>query len=198
MITFTTLRNMSLGIKKIVITGGPSTGKTSVIQNLEARGFACVHELVRSLTANEKNGTNKQVFTVNPIVSVDDPIKFNNQLLSGRVEQYKNAEKATDEVIFFDRGIPDVHAYMNCFGQSYDKAFEAPAYTYRYDRILLMPPWQDIHVVDEERFESFEVSQKIHEHLKETYRYFGYSPTIVPKGTIEERTAFIIDQLKLD
>ncbi|WP_149275518.1 AAA family ATPase [Pareuzebyella sediminis] len=197
MITFTRLSIVPLGTKKIVITGGPSTGKTSVIQNLEAKGFTCVHELIRSMTASEKNGTNPGVFTSNPIVSVDDPVKFNKQLLKGRIEQYKSSEMEESNVIFFDRGIPDVHAYMNCFGQSYDKAFEAPAYQYRYQQILIMPPWQDIHVVDEERFESFEESQNIYAHLKDTYENFGYSPTIVPKGSIEERTAFIIDILRL-
>lgn len=197
MITFTRLRFLRLGIKKIVITGGPSTGKTSVIQNLEAKGFTCVHELIRSMTASEKNDANIGRFTTNPILSVDDPATFNRQLLDGRIEQYTSSEKGHRNVIFFDRGIPDVHAYMNCFGQSYDKAFEVPAYQFRYQQVLLMPPWQDIHVVDEERFESFEESKKIHAYLKDTYENFGYTPIIVPKGSIEQRTAFIIDFLKL-
>ncbi|MDO6518077.1 ATP-binding protein [Zobellia uliginosa] len=184
-------------LKKVVITGGPSTGKTSVIEHLESKGFPCVHELIRSMTLSEKNEAGSTDFSVNPIVSVKDPKKFNQQLLEGRIKQYTSVENTTGEVVFFDRGIPDVHAYMNCFGQEYDEAFERPCHIYRYDKILLMPPWKEIHVVDNERFESFEEAERVYEYLKSTYEKVGYPITLVPKGSIEERTEFILKQLNL-
>lgn len=189
--------NYLLDHKKVVITGGPSTGKTSVIENLEKKGFPCVHELIRSMTLLEKNEENANNFAVNPIVSVKDPKKFNQNLLDGRIKQYLDAEHITGNIVFFDRGIPDVHAYMSCFGQEYSEEFEQPCYTYRYDQILLMPPWKEIHVVDNERFESFEEAERIYEHLKTTYEQVGYPITIVPKGSIEERTSFILELLNL-
>ncbi|WP_276166512.1 ATP-binding protein [Zobellia alginiliquefaciens] len=186
-----------MDLKKVVITGGPSTGKTSVIENLERKGYHCVHELIRSMTSSEKNENDAPDFAVNPIVSVKDPKKFNQNLLDGRIKQYTDADSTTEEIVFFDRGIPDVHAYMNCFGQTYSEAFEKPCYTYRYEQILLMPPWKEIHVVDNERFESFEEAERIYQHLKTTYEQVGYTITIVPTGTIEERTDFILKQLNL-
>ncbi len=189
--------NYLLDLKKVVITGGPSTGKTSVIENLEKKGFPCVHELIRSMTSSEKNEDKTTNFEVNPIVSVKDPKKFNQKLLDGRIKQYTDADSINGEVVFFDRGIPDVHAYMNCFGQEYSTEFEKPCYTYKYDQILLMPPWKEIHVVDNERFESFEEAERIYEHLKTTYEHVGYPITLVPIGTIEERTQFILELLNL-
>lgn len=194
---FCTNNNYLLDLKKVVITGGPSTGKTSVIENLEKNGFPVVHELIRSMTSLEKNEDDANEFAVNPILSVKDPKKFNQSLLDGRIQQYVDAENTSEKIVFFDRGIPDVHAYMNCFGQTYSEEFEKPCHTYRYHQILLMPPWKEIHVVDNERFESFEEAQQVYEHLKATYEKVGYPITIVPKGSIEERTSFILELLNL-
>lgn len=184
--------------KKVVITGGPSTGKTSVIKNLEKKGYACVHEFIRTMTSFEKSGEDAGTFKTNPIVSVKDPKKFNQRLLNGRIKQFKTALDTATNLVFFDRGIPDVHAYMDCFGQHYDKNFERPGYAYRYDHILLMPPWREIHVVDSERFESFEEAIRVCEYLEAAYKNFGYSVTLVPKGSIEERTTFILNHLELN
>ena len=176
-----------------MITGGPSTGKTSVIQELEHRGYRCIPELVRGLTAAEKNANAEETMVTNPILSVKDPYAFNNKLLQGRIAQYRSAENTDGELVFFDRGIPDTHAYMACFGQSYDAAFERPAYDYRYHQILLMPPWRDIYNTDSERFESFEESERIFTALKNTYQDFGYAITLIPIGSVTERTDFILD-----
>ncbi len=186
-------KNFLLNTKKIVITGGPSTGKTSVILALKNRGYCCIPELVRSLTAAEKDAKNMGSIITNPILSVRDPVAFNNKLLEGRIAQYRSAEKTDYNIVFFDRGIPDVHSYMNCFGQSYDNAFELPAHTFRYDRVLLMPPWREIYAADAERFESYEESERIFTSLEKTYQNFGYEITLIPKGSVTERMDFILD-----
>ncbi|MGB6154089.1 MAG: ATP-binding protein [Pricia sp.] len=179
--------------EKIVITGGPSTGKTSVIKALENRGYYCIHELIRDMTAAEKEGDTSRDFTINPILSVEDPTAFNTMLLEGRIAQYESIKNTAEKVVFFDRGIPDVHAYMDCFGQPYNQAFEQPARTFRYDRVLLMPPWREIHVTDAERFETFEEAVRIFTALEKAYQNFGYDIVLVPKGSIVERTDFILD-----
>ncbi|WP_373517062.1 AAA family ATPase [Pricia sp.] len=182
-----------MNTKKIVITGGPSTGKTSVIQELGNRGYYCIPELVRSLTAAEAAAEIMESIITNPILSVKNPVEFNNKLLEGRIAQYRSAEKTDYDIVFFDRGIPDVHSYMNCFGQPYDKAFELPAQRFRYDRVLLMPPWREIYATDSERFESFEASERIFTSLEKTYQNFGYEITLIPKASVTERTDFILD-----
>jgi predicted ATPase len=181
-----------------VVTGGPSTGKTSVIQELEKRGLYCIHELVRSLTAAEKKDEDAGEFVTNPILSAKNPKKFNQKLLEGRIAQYESAKKTDWDIVFFDRGIPDVHAYMDCFGQRYDEAFERPVHSFRYDRVLLMPPWRKIYTTDNERFESYAVSEQIFASLRKTYQSFGYEITLVPKGSVSERTDFILASVNVD
>lgn len=176
-----------------MITGGPSTGKTAVVKALESKGYFCIHEFVRGLTAVEKEADTSSVFVTNPILSVKDPAAFNTKLLEGRIAQYRSIDKTEEKVVFFDRGIPDVHAYMNCFEQPFDKAFEQPAHAFRYDKVLLMPPWREIYATDAERFETYEESKGIFKALEKTYQNFGYDIILIPKGSVAERTDFILD-----
>lgn len=182
--------------KKIVITGGPSTGKTSVIEQLEKDGFQCLHEVIRDMTSEEKTQGEEIEIVSNPIVSVPDPKSFNLNILNARINQYRSALESTRDIVFFDRGIPDVLAYMDCFQQSYTSEFSEPCQTLRYDHIFLMPPWKEIHVTDSERFESFEESIKIHDCLANSYGNFSYDVTLVPKGSVAERVQFILDHTK--
>ncbi len=179
--------------KKIVITGGPSTGKTSVIEQLENDGFHCLHEVIRDMTSEEKALGDEIGMASNPIVSVPDPKSFNLNILNARINQYRSAQESTRDIVFFDRGIPDVLAYMDCFQQTYGPEFSEPCQTLRYDHIFIMPPWKEIHVMDSERFESFEESIKIHDCLTRSYANFSYDITLVPKGSVKERVRFILD-----
>ncbi|MEO1009861.1 MAG: ATP-binding protein [Bacteroidota bacterium] len=182
--------------KKIVITGGPSTGKTAVIQKLEKLGFACFHEVIRSMTLVEKKQNKDVSFSSNPIVSVNDPIAFNLKLLKERERQFDLARELEDRLVFFDRGLPDVLAYMDCFGQQYDETFLVPCRRTVYDQVFLMPPWKDIFKTDNERFESYTESERIFECLKNTYERLGYLIHIVPKASIDQRIDLILNHLK--
>lgn len=181
--------------KKIVITGGPSTGKTAVINKLEEQGFTCIHEVIRNMIQEKKTDDTATTFATNPIVSVADPIAFNTTLLNARVAQYQSIKNKKSDLIFFDRGILDVLAYMSCFGQSYSSVFKEACTTNTYDAIFIMPPWRKIHIPDDERFESYDESLRINDALTETYTLFGYDIQIVPKTTVDKRVSFILEQL---
>ncbi len=181
--------------RKIVITGGPSTGKTSVINALEKKGFWCLHEVIRTMTLEQKHLGSETEFKTNPIVSVADPLAFNQMILKARLAQYEKAITFKESIVFFDRGIPDVLAYMDCFDQVYGAEFEDAARSNPYDLIFLMPPWREIHVVDNERFESFEESLLVNTCLLNRYTALGYDVQIVPKNTVADRVDFILDFL---
>lgn len=198
MITFVLLYLVAMPPKKVVITGGPGTGKTSLINALLSRGYTCFEEIIRSLTSEAKKDTPAQQVAQNPLAFVRDPFDFNTRLLEGRMEQYHKASLHQTSIVFYDRGIPDVVAYMKYFGQSHTQYFEQACRELRYDEVILLPPWKDIYKADEERLESFEEAVAIHSHLEETYHGLGYGPVLVPKGTVAERTTFIIEALNLE
>jgi len=179
-----------------VITGAPGTGKTVVIRALENLGYRCYHEVIRDMTAEAKKIETTQKKVSNPLVFVDDPLEFNKQLLSGRKNHYKDAQNIEEPICFFDRGIPDVLAYMDYFEQEYPSVFETLSHDHRYDDIFILPPWKAIYTSDNERLESFEEALGIHEQLSATYKRFGYDPISVPKTSIEERTSFVLENIR--
>lgn len=185
-----------LKTKKIVITGGPSTGKTSVITALEKKGYYCLHEVIRSFTSSAHEKSDLKNFKTNPIVSVNDPMAFNQKVLDARLAQYKKAINSDEEFVFFDRGVHDVLAYMHCFKQNYGQDFITAAEDTTYDAIFVMPPWPEIFTKDSERFETYEEGLKVHESLLHTYAQFGYEVVMVPKESIENRVAFLASYLK--
>ena len=189
------IKIISLANHKIVITGGPSTGKTSIIKALEEDGFFCFPEFIRSITQEAKNNDAINIVS-NPIASVSDPYDFNTQLINGRINQYKDPIVNSKDIAFYDRGIPDVLAYMDLFKQTYDAPFIKACKDYLYDQIFLLPPWKEIYISDAERYESFEEAQQIHHHLLETYTKFGYNCIEVPFGNVKERSTFILQHTK--
>ena len=61
--------------------------------------------------------------------------------------------------------------------------------------MLILPPWKEIYVQDNERMENFEQACGIHAQLENTYIQLGYKPVEVPFGTIENRLQFVIDHI---
>ena len=176
--------------QNIVITGGPGTGKSTVINELEARNFSCMHEVSRAVTLMARKNGIEQLF-------LKDPLLFSKLLLEGRVQQFIKAKDFNVAVVFFDRGIADVYAYMNYLGVTYPTIFIDECKTHKYSNpIFLMPPWKDIYITDNERYESFEQSLAIHNHLKKAYKDLGYTIIEVPFGTARERANFILEKIK--
>lgn len=172
-----------------MITGGPGTGKSTVIDELSNRKFLCMPEISRQVTLNAREKGIEQLFLTKPLL-------FSELLLEGRVNQYIEAETKDTNLVFFDRGIPDVHAYMNYISIDYPKTYINISNLYRYTHIFLMPPWEEIYISDNERYENFEQALAIHNHLKRTYNELKYPIIEVPTGTINERTDFILTRIQ--
>jgi len=176
--------------KRIVITGGPGTGKSSVIKNLESKGHYCIHEISRQITMEAQEQGIDQLF-------LDKPLLFSEKLLEARIKQHQDAREPSGKLVFLDRGIPDVVAYMDYFGTNYPSKFRDACTDHKYYHVFLMPPWDEIYTTDNERYESFEQAQKIYEFLKKAYITFGYDPIEVPKQSIENRSEFILNNLDI-
>ena len=174
--------------KKIVLTGGPSTGKSTVIEELERRAYTCMKEISREVTLNAQQQGISQLF-------LTEPLLFSELLLKGRIHQFLESEKIKSDFVFFDRGIPDVHAYMNYIGIDYPKSYHLKSQFYTYDYIFLMPPWEQIYISDNERYESFEQALAIHNHLERVYKKLNYQVIEVPFGTVNDRVEFILNTI---
>lgn len=172
----------------IVIIGGPGTGKSTIIDQLTALGHCCYPEISRQLTLEAKQQGIDQLFLENPLL-------FSERLLQGRIKQFKDAEQESNPVVFIDRGIPDVVAYMDFIGDEYPPHFEKSCSNYKYAKIFMLPPWEEIYESDGERYENYEQSKQIYLHLKETYKKYDYKLIEVPKDTVDNRVEFILNHI---
>ncbi|MGB3773763.1 MAG: ATP-binding protein [Leeuwenhoekiella sp.] len=164
--------------------GGPGTGKTTLINALKNQGYIIFEEVSRKIIKNAQLEGVKQLFLA-------DPFLFSKKLLEGRIAHYKAAEGLKENHVLYDRGIPDIIAYLNYANEKAPPEFAQACEDYRYDRVLMLPPWEAIHTVDEERYEDFEKATQLHNHLVKTYKGYNYNLIAVPKATVEERVNFV-------
>jgi len=174
--------------KRIVITGGPGTGKTMVINELIKRNYFCKTEISRQVTSKAREKGIDQLF-------LEQPLLFSEMLLEGRVTQFTEAKSTDETLVFFDRGVPDVLSYMDYSNTSYPKSFIEKCNTCNYSQVFLMPPWEDIYTSDSERYENYQQSVQIYTHIKKTYAELGYQIIEVPKMTVNDRVDFILNHI---
>jgi predicted ATPase len=177
-----------LSSKKIVITGGPGTGKTSLINELIKRNFICLEEISRQVILDARKDGIEQLFLTNPML-------FSERLIESRMKQFHEAKNTKTPFVFIDRGVPDVLAYMDYAEEYYPESFKKACHDCRYDQVYVLAPWQDIFTSDNERYENFDQAVKIHDQLLNTYDKYQYNLIDIPFDTVENRVDYLLDTL---
>jgi len=173
--------------KRIVISGAPGTGKTSIIKELSNRGYKCHPEISREIIAN-------QLKTSGTITPWQDLNTFSELVIEGRLKQF---ESATTKLEFYDRGIIDSIAYLLKDKISITNKWQQIASNNAYfSKVFITPPWEAIYCKDNERKEDFETAMEIHQYMIEAYELYSYEVCIIPKMSINERIDFIISQIE--
>jgi len=174
--------------QKIVFIGGPGTGKTTVLNELTKQGYTCMPEVSREVTLQAQKDGIDQLFLTKPLL-------FSEKLLEGREQQYITADQLKTDIVFFDRGIPSVFAYLNYFNTDFPEIFIEKSKTYKYTKIFQFSPWKEIYTSDNERYETYEQSVAISKHISKAYTDLGYQVINVPFDTVEKRCQFILDNI---
>ncbi|GAA2036576.1 ATP-binding protein [Agromyces tropicus] len=168
-----------------VITGGPSSGKTTTVDLLRQRGYRTTIEDARHYIDLQRLGGR----SVEEIRSRQG--EFQRNVLALQLEQ--EAALEPDEVVFLDRAVPDSLAYYRFLGLEPDPALiEALAHV-RYRKAFVMD-LLPLHP-DYARTEDAGAQHRIHELLLEVYRSLPIPVVLVPVLPPEERVAFILDRL---
>jgi predicted ATPase len=172
---------------KIVITGGPGFGKSSIILELEKRGFRSQHEISRNIIK-------EQLESGGDVLPWKNLSTFSRLVFEKRITQHQEAGE--EKLVFFDRGIPDVVAYMMKDELELPEKYVHALTEYNYNNLVFItPPWEDIFVNDAERKEDFLNACEIHKVIIDTYLRLGYELVEIPKDSIEKRVNFILDKL---
>ncbi len=170
--------------KRVVLAGGPSTGKTSIINKLKSKNFCCFDEAAREILDK---------FKLKGLEFKNNPHEISKEIFIKRDIDYNKANllKCKKNIVFYDRGIHEITAYLNSINMSSDYWNNLPK-KYIYDLIFIFNPWEEIYTKDENRIENFSDAKKISPFIHRVYEESGINLIEVPNIGINERINFIL------
>jgi len=169
-----------------VITGGSSSGKTTVLNELAKLGYVVYPEAARILIDKEmvKGKTIKEIRK--------NEAEFQKKVLKMKVKIENKAPK--DKVVFFDRAVPDSIAYYQICGLDPKEVLRfCKKKRYRKVFFLEQLPFEK----DYARVENGNTVKKLNKLLKESYKKLGYEVINIPVMPVKERVQKIIKEIKL-
>ncbi|GAA0952026.1 AAA family ATPase [Nonomuraea longicatena] len=171
---------------RVVLTGGPGSGKSTLVGRLRDRGYTGTEEAGRAIIQD-------QSAIDGPALPWRDKDLFAELMLSWELRSYRAAEQGT---VFFDRAVPDVVGYLRLEGRPVPAHVHAAALRYRYHpQVFVAPPWPEIYRNDAERRQSPEVAERTHAAVSAAYVDYGYELVPLPMTPVEERLEFILEEL---
>jgi len=180
--------------KLIVITGGPGVGKSTLLRELACHQFNTVPEVARQIVK-------EQLKMGGDVLPWDDKQAFADLMLarSITVEDEIRADLEEDETVFFDRGMPDILSYVDLSGLERNRQLLDAVEKYPYHKtVFILPPWQEIYVIDEERMQDFSEAQRTDDSLRKVYKECGYEIIEVPRVPVGERAEFIMKKISIE
>jgi predicted ATPase len=174
-----------------VLTGGPGSGKTAVIEALHQAGYTRTVETGRGIIQD-------QVAIGGRALPWQDPAFFAELMLSWEMRSYHMAEQSTGPV-FFDRGVVDIVGYLRLMGRPVPRHMEQAAARFRYNRcVFIAPPWKEIFAQDRERKQDFDEALRTYEAMVAAYNECGYELTELPRVSVEERMRFVCQNIGIE
>jgi predicted ATPase len=173
-----------------IITGGPGSGKTTLVESLRSHGFACSIEAGRGVIQD-------QVLVGGKALPWRDPLLFAELMLSWEMRSYRLAEQAVGPV-FFDRAVPDVLGYLRLMNIPRPEHMRNATRKFHYHRtVFIAPPWREIFHQDVERKQDFDEAQRTYDALAATYTSLAYELIELPRLSVAERCEFVLTHVSI-
>lgn len=171
----------------VVISGCSGGGKSTLLAELCARGYAVVEEPGRRIIQQERNGDGAALPWV-------DGARFARRAMSMALADIASAPERLDW-IFFDRGVVDAATSLqHITAEPVLTTIVEPRLYHR--QVFLTPPWSEIYVMDADRQHNFEAATTEYARLLEAYAMLGYDLCLLPKVDIAARADYVLATLK--
>lgn len=171
-------------MKKVVLTGGPGTGKSSIILALESMGYHVIREAAEDYIRMRQAQGQPQPWTEQG---------FQEGILELQLQREARVHPDA-EVVFIDRGVADGLAYAQPGTEIY-KRLEEEAGKAKYDQIFLIEylgRTEKTAVRREGEEEAIRLGQK----LEQVYKELGHEAIKVAAGPLDERVKKVLEALK--
>ena len=171
---------------RVVVTGGPGVGKTTLLAELRAKGCATVDESARAIIAERRaRGQSPR----------PAPIAFAREILRRDTEKY-HVHQGESGWVFFDRGLIEALGMLHEIDPVPAPELEAALQAHPFHpSVFILPPWRDIYTTDTERDHSFAWVEHVHGQLVQWYRECGYVLHEVPRLPVAARADFVLRTL---
>lgn len=167
-----------------IVTGGPGSGKSSLISALQADGIRTMPEAGRAIIQD-------QLAIGGTALPWADRRAFAASMLAWEMRSYREALEG-DGPIVFDRGIPDVIGYLRVCGLPVPASVLRAARVCRYAKLVFITPhWPAIFIQDAERKQSAAEAQATNKAMIEVYTSLGYELVPLPLTSIPDRVRFM-------
>ena len=177
------------GNMRIILTGGPGGGKSSVLEALRSRGYLCIDEVARDLIK-------KEVALDGDALPWKDVAKFRDRMFQEQMKVYEAVDHGG--IVFFDRGLVDCLAYSRLIDVEIPEEMKKLSQDNRFHELVFVtPPWEEIYRNDEERKQTFQEAIETYNQIIATYREYGYQTIDLPKVSVEKRADFILETLSI-
>jgi predicted ATPase len=172
-----------------VISGGPGSGKTTVLQELAKLGFPHAPEVARQIIR-------EQTALGGAALPWQDRQSYTQLMLERSIESYLQ-HFPLSATTFSDRGIPDTLCYARLIGLRETSLIERACLEYRYAPVMfLAPPWREIYETDTERKQDFAEAERTYEQMAKVYQDCGYELAVLPKVAPAARAEFILERVR--
>jgi len=168
-----------------VITGGPCTGKTTMVDMLASQGYKTTIEHARHyIDTQRENGETVEEIRANKK-------RFQEGVLDMQIEEEQGLDP--QDMVFLDRALPDAKAYYQFLNLKYDKKLQDAMELFCYKKIFILDRLPLVN--DYARREDTEEQIRIHNLIIEVYESLPCPTIFVPVLSPNERMNFIIDNI---
>lgn len=191
-------------IKKIVLTGGPGSGKTTVIESIKKNFGGKYKVIVVDETASYLINMGLRPFGDNAIDMVD----FQELVLKTQLAKEDVVDRAVevlpdeDIIIIYDRGLLDNCAYITAeeFQEvlnRFDKSYTINEFLEKYDLIINLVSREDFYTTDNNPARSEAVDEALKLGSKTLAAWVGHSnlKIVSPKDEIDEKIKEVLNHI---
>lgn len=170
---------------RVLITGCSGGGKSTLVADLAARGFATVPEPGRRIVR-------EALATGAPVLPWEHPAAFARAALAMASADLAGCVCAGPA--FFDRGTVDAAlALEHAAGVAAERSLAGlPRYA---ETVILVPPWPALFAADAERRHGLDAAIAEYERIAEALPRLGYRAAILPQGPVAERVDGVLAAL---
>jgi len=170
-----------------VLTGGPGSGKSTLIDALRDRDIACMPETGRRIIQT-------QVAIGGDALPWANPMQYAQMDLGVGLVAY--CETDPNRKTLFDRGILDPLGFLMAIGRDIPDFMREAARQFRYNQtVFIAPPWKEIYARDAERKQDFAEASATYDAMIKVYGEAEYNLVELPRASVQDRAAFVWDKM---